>query len=141
MHQARVPYQKIVFVCINKREPNEICCAQRGSEAIAEALKARIKTLGLSRDVRVSKSGCQDVCAKGPNVMVFPDDTWYYGVTLEDVDRIVNALGLELRSSALPSPTPPAAGYPVSVADGETTHTAAAPAPRTQSQISPRPAV
>ena len=89
MDQARVPYQKILFVCVNRREPRETCCAHRESEAIAAALKDRIKALGLARLVRVSKSGCQDVCAKGPNVMVFPDYVWYHGVRLEDVERIV----------------------------------------------------
>ncbi len=56
--------------------------------AIAETLKARMKELGFSGRVRVSKSGCQDLCAKGPNVMVFPDYRWYHGVTLVDVERI-----------------------------------------------------
>lgn len=84
-----MPYQKILFVCVNQREPNETCCAQRASAAIAEALKARVKALGLARHVRVSTSGCQDVCAKGPNVMVFPDNVWYHGVTVDDVERIV----------------------------------------------------
>ncbi len=98
MEQERVPYQKIVFVCVNQRQPQETCCAHRESEAIAAALKDRIKALGLSRGVRVSKSGCQDVCAKGPNVMVFPDYVWYHGVTLQDVEQIVQdvARGLEL---------------------------------------------
>ena len=89
MEQGRVPYQKILFVCINKRQPNETCCSQKESEAIAEALKARVKALGLARHVRVSKSGCQDLCAKGPNVMVFPDHVCYHGVTQDDVERII----------------------------------------------------
>ena len=89
MNKAPVPYHKILFVCVNTREPHEACCARRDSEAIAASLKSRIKELGFSRVVRVSKSGCQDVCAKGPNVMVFPDYVWYYGVTPADVERIV----------------------------------------------------
>ena len=89
MERAKVPYQKILFVCINKREPHEACCAHKESEAIAAALKARVKALGLSRMIRVSKSGCQDLCAKGPNVMVFPDYRWYHGVTHDDVERIL----------------------------------------------------
>ena len=89
MDAGRVPYQKILFVCINKRQPNETCCSQKDSEAIAEALKAKVKALGLARRVRVSKSGCQDLCAKGPNVMVFPDYVCYHGVTPDDVERIV----------------------------------------------------
>ena len=89
MQHGPVPYTKILFVCVNRREPNAICCAHRESESIAAALKARVKELGLTREVRVSKSGCQDLCAKGPNVMLFPDAVWYRGVTRDDVERIV----------------------------------------------------
>ena len=89
MQQSSVPYEKILFVCINRRPPGEACCAERDGEAIAESLKRRVKALGLSRRVRVSKSGCQDLCAKGPNVMLFPDHHWYAGVTLDDVERIL----------------------------------------------------
>ena len=103
MDRGAVPYQKIVFVCVNKRESNEICCSHRKSEAIAVALKGRIKELGLSRSVRVSTSGCQDLCAKGPNVMVFPDDVWYHVVTQGDVERIVQdaARGLQPVASSV----------------------------------------
>ncbi len=102
MEQDRVPYQKILFVCVNRREPQEICCSQRESEAIAAALKARVKALGFSGIVRVSKSGCQDLCARGPNVMVFPDHVWYHGVTQADVERIVQDAVRGLRPSAEP---------------------------------------
>ncbi len=89
MDTGPIPYQKILFVCVNARQPHEACCAHRDGEAIAASLKARIKALGLARMVRVSKSGCQDRCADGPNVMVFPESRWYRGVCLEDVERIV----------------------------------------------------
>ena len=100
MEQGRVPYQKIVFVCVNRRAAHEVCCSHRDSEAIAAALKARVKELGLSRSVRVSKSGCQDLCAKGPNVMIFPDYAWYCGVTPEDVERIIQDVIRGLQSTA-----------------------------------------
>ena len=104
MEQGRVPYQKIVFVCVNERKPEEVCCSHRESAVIAETLKARVNALGLSKAVRVSKSGCQDVCAKGPNVMVFPDYIWYHAVTRADVERIVQDLAKNLSSSSVQSP-------------------------------------
>ena len=95
MEAGRLPFQKILFVCVNKREPHETCCSHRSAEAIAAALKARVKQLGLSRAIRVSKSGCQDLCSRGPNVMVFPDARWYSGVALEDVERIIQEVAGE----------------------------------------------
>ena len=106
MEQGRVPYCKILFVCVNARQPGEVCCAHRDSEPIAAALKARVKALGFSCAVRVSKSGCQDLCAKGPNVMVFPDYVWYHGVTSSDVERIVDETIRDLQpASSAPTPS------------------------------------
>ena len=99
MQSSPVPYQKILFVCVNRRGAGEACCAHRESEALAEALKARVKALGLSRRIRVSKSGCQDLCAKGPNVMVFPDYVWYHGVTSADIEPIVQDVTRGLETS------------------------------------------
>lgn len=104
MPAQRVPYEKIVFVCVNRREEGRTCCAARNSEAIAEALKARIKALGYGGKIRVSKSGCQDVCERGANVMVFPDYVWYEAVTEADVERIVGDL-----TANTAAPPPPAA--------------------------------
>ena len=101
MEHGRVPYRKIAFVCINRRPEGEDCCAGRQSEAIADALKERVKALGLAGKVRVSKSSCHDVCARGPSVMIFPDYTWYAGVTEDDVERIAQDLARSFESSAL----------------------------------------
>ena len=108
MESRPIPFHKILFVCVNRRAANEICCAHRDSETIAAQLKERIKALGLSRVVRVSKSGCQDLCAKGPNVMVFPDGVWYDGVTPTDVEQIIQDVIRDVPGGrALPVPPAP----------------------------------
>ena len=104
MESRRSPYLKHLYVCVNQREPGKSCCAAGGpsgaasdsrshaaggGEAILEKLKAAVKERGLKGRVRVSRSGCMDLCAQGPNVMVYPDHQWYSHVTLEDVDRII----------------------------------------------------
>ena len=99
MQTDAIPFRKMVFVCINQRANGEPCCAPKGGEAIAAAIKARIKALGLAGRVRVSKSGCLDVCAQGPNVMVFPDGRWYKQVTEADVERIVQDVAQGLAPS------------------------------------------
>jgi (2Fe-2S) ferredoxin len=90
MNQGAVPYKRMLFVCTNRRENGQACCAQRGSETILAQMKERINASGLARHVRVMKSGCHDMCAKGPSVVVFPDGEWYHAVTEADVQRIVD---------------------------------------------------
>ena len=92
MQQDGIPFKKMVFVCVNKRDNGEACCADRQSELILDALRERIKTLGLAGKIRVSKSGCQDVCARGASIMVFPDNVWYHEVSPNDIDEIVRAI-------------------------------------------------
>ena len=52
-------------------------------------MKRLIHEHGLSGRVRANKSGCLDQCAFGVTVVVYPDAVWYGGVTLGDVDEIV----------------------------------------------------
>ena len=80
-----------LFICQNERgsdDPRGSCTA-RGSAAVAEALKEKAHACGLKRIVRVNKAGCLDQCARGVTVVVYPEGVWYGGVTLADVDEIV----------------------------------------------------
>ncbi len=99
MQEQPVPFQRIVFVCLNRRVAGNACCDAGGGELIFEALKAQVAAAGLKGRVRVSRSGCQDVCAQGPNVMVFPDYAWFHHVTLADVPRILERLTQPATSS------------------------------------------
>jgi (2Fe-2S) ferredoxin len=82
-------FEKLILVCLNERTDGRACCLHRGSAEIHARLKQWVKDHGLSRRVRVSKSGCLDQCARGVTVVVLPDFCWYGGVTLEDVEGIV----------------------------------------------------
>jgi (2Fe-2S) ferredoxin len=84
-------FQRHVFVCINERDPADArgCCSAKGALEVAAALKAKAYERGLKRVVRVNKSGCLDQCARGVTVVVYPEAVWYGGVTLADVDEIV----------------------------------------------------
>lgn len=52
-------------------------------------LKGRIHKLGLKGKVRVNKSGCLDACAKGPALVIYPDEVWYAPRTKEDMEEIL----------------------------------------------------
>ncbi len=89
MESTHSHYLKHLYVCINRRNDGTACCADRGGEQIKAKLKAYVTANGLDGKVRVSGSGCMDLCEQGANVMVYPDSTWYHHVTLEDVERII----------------------------------------------------
>ena len=79
--------RKHVFVCVNVRpEGGKPACGNRGGVAIAEALSAATSSRpGLA----VTPVHCLGPCFDGPNVLVYPDATWYAGVTAADVPELV----------------------------------------------------
>jgi (2Fe-2S) ferredoxin len=81
------PFEKYIFVCENQRT-NDKCCAPLGIK-IRELLKEKVHERGLSRKIRVSRSGCLDVCSEGPNVLLMPDNVWFKHVKESDVEEIM----------------------------------------------------
>jgi len=51
--------------------------------------KERLKALGFNIDVRANKAGCLDACQHGVVLVIYPDALWYGGVTVDDVDEII----------------------------------------------------
>lgn len=84
-------FQLHLFTCINRRAADDPkgCCASSGSEEVAAALKRKLYDRGLKRLVRSNKAYCLDQCARGPVIVIYPEGVWYGGVTLDDVDEII----------------------------------------------------
>jgi (2Fe-2S) ferredoxin len=87
METARPAFRKYLFVCENSREEGR-CCAPDGSR-LRELLKKSVKDKGLADRIRVSRSGCLDSCAEGPNVLLMPDNVWFKRVADKDLEAIV----------------------------------------------------
>lgn len=85
----RPPYEKLILVCCNQRDPGEAACANRGSVELHKAMKDFVKSRGLQNRVRVTRSLCLGLCEKGPNVCIMPDQIWYHGVKPGDVPAIL----------------------------------------------------
>lgn len=85
------PFERHLFVCGNQREPGHPrgCCDPAGGESLQKAFKKALAAHGLRGRVRANRAGCLDQCEHGPNVVVYPEAVWYGGVTLADVDEIV----------------------------------------------------
>lgn len=86
-------FVKHIFICENKREPNDPkgCCADKNSIAIKELFKKRLKELGLNSTIRANTSGCLDACEFGPTIVVYPEQIWYGRVTVDDVEEIIQS--------------------------------------------------
>lgn len=72
-----------VLLCIG-----ETCCSAEQGQGAWEALKGAIKEAGLTTCFR-TKVGCLRVCAGGPVAVVYPEGTWYGGLTADCVPRLV----------------------------------------------------
>ena len=70
------------FVCLN------VDCKNRGSEDIIKELQERVAEKGLS-DLEVRPYMCFGACQEGPNIVLYPEKSWYAGVKKEDLDEIL----------------------------------------------------
>ena len=84
-------FQRHVFVCINERPADHPkgCCKARGGIEVRDTLKSEITKRGLSKIIRANNSGCLDQCEHGVTVVVYPEQVWYGGVTVDDIKEIV----------------------------------------------------
>ncbi|HVK75412.1 MAG TPA: (2Fe-2S) ferredoxin domain-containing protein [Kofleriaceae bacterium] len=81
-----------VFVCVNERPDGHPkgSCKQRCGAEVRDALKLALAARGVARDIRANNAGCLDQCERGVAVVVYPEQTWYGGVTVADVDELVD---------------------------------------------------
>src|SRR5688572_23649668 len=80
-------YHRHVFLCTG---PN--CCTSEEGLTAWEALKQGIKEHNLGVGVNAcyrTKVGCLRVCAGGPIAIVYPEGTWYRGLSAERIPRFV----------------------------------------------------
>ncbi len=74
--------EKHILVC------NGTGCTSSKSPKIIENFKKIIEEKNI-KNVRVIKTGCFGLCAKGPIVIIRPEDTFYAMVTPEDCEEII----------------------------------------------------
>ncbi len=84
-------FQKHIFVCTNVRAGTDPrgCCSAKGSADVRARFKALLKERGLASRVRANAAGCLDACARGVTVVIYPEAIWYGGVTVADVEEIL----------------------------------------------------
>jgi len=85
-------FQRHVFVCINERPADHPkgCCKAKGGVEVRDRLKAELSARGISKLVRANNAGCLDQCEHGVTVVVYPEQVWYGGVTVDDIPELVD---------------------------------------------------
>ena len=84
-------FDKHIFICENKRDELNPrgSCADKGSKELRQVFKQKLKEQNLTVSVRANAAGCLDACEYGAVLVVYPEQIWYGGVTVEDVDEII----------------------------------------------------
>lgn len=81
-------YERHVLLCIGP----DCCSSEQGEKAWGQLKKAAAKINGSSDRGRLyrSKVGCLRICEYGPVGVVYPEGTWYGGLTAENLERVID---------------------------------------------------
>jgi (2Fe-2S) ferredoxin len=77
-------YQRHVLLCTGPT-----CCTPETGMAAWEVLKQKLKEANLGNTCYRTKVGCLRICCHGPTMLVYPEGTWYHGMTAERIPRFV----------------------------------------------------
>lgn len=83
LHEAK----RHVFLCTGPS-----CCTPEVGQAAWDVLKEKLREAGLSAGPNTcqrTKVGCLRICTAGPTLLVYPEGTWYHGMTAERIPRFV----------------------------------------------------
>ncbi len=85
-------YDKHIFICVNQRAAGAArkSCGEAHGMEIVDAFKKKLKERELPIKLRAQKAGCLDICDYGQTLVVYPEGVFYVGVTLNDVDEIID---------------------------------------------------
>jgi len=64
-------------------------CKETNSLAIRDKFNSEIERLNLGSEIKTILTGCFGLCALGPHVVIYPGETLYSGIKVDDVTEIV----------------------------------------------------
>jgi NADH:ubiquinone oxidoreductase subunit F (NADH-binding)/(2Fe-2S) ferredoxin/NAD-dependent dihydropyrimidine dehydrogenase PreA subunit len=65
-------------------------CQALGVKKVLEAFDEEIKKQGLEGKVELKETGCLGFCEKGPRIVIYPEEIYYFQVKASDVPEIVS---------------------------------------------------
>ncbi len=76
-------YRSHILVCVDPE------CLAKGAHAIRHALEKELTAHGLNEEIQVLETSRLGGCASGPEIMVYPDEVHYSGLTVDDIPHLV----------------------------------------------------
>lgn len=91
---ASGPSEKLLKKATKQRLPTMqrhvlVCVDDDCDKKLYKAFRKAIDAAGLRATVGTAKVDCFGICTSGPIAVVYPEGTWYAGVTPEVAERIV----------------------------------------------------
>ena len=83
---------------LNKKDSTKIVisacistgCQALGAQKVLDAFKIELQKQGLENKVEIKETGCLGFCEKGPRLVIFPQEIYYFQVEAKDVPDIVS---------------------------------------------------
>lgn len=67
-----------------------VCTLCEGGEQAVTELRRVLKQVRMTRRIHVTEAHCLGVCEQGPTCVVYPDGTWYHGMSADTMGRLVD---------------------------------------------------
>ena len=90
MQSQPTPYKRQIFVCTNNANGETASCGDHQGEEVFRRLREIAKERKLHPTIRVAQAKCLGQCAKGVNIMVYPENIWHSDVRVEDVQNLAD---------------------------------------------------
>ncbi|HVP16624.1 MAG TPA: NADH-quinone oxidoreductase subunit NuoF [candidate division Zixibacteria bacterium] len=78
------PNRPAVAVCVSTG------CEALGVKGVLKAFEEEIRKQGLEGKIGIKETGCLGFCEKGPRVVIYPEEIYYFRVKSTDVQEIVS---------------------------------------------------
>lgn len=78
------PKKKIISVCVSTG------CEALGVQKVLETFNDELKNQGLEGNVEIKGTGCLGFCEKGPRLVIYPEEIYYFQVKPSDVSDIIS---------------------------------------------------